>query len=104
MRGLGLLAFAGGQRAKFEGWLKFELAACAAGHGATGVSLEAPYSDSCRCDLAFHFEGRRVMMELKTANTNWRIDGVESSTRPITENIAGVVRDGMKLRGCGRWV
>lgn len=52
-----LLAIAFRQRAKFEGWLKFELAACAEESGATSVCVETASEDHtvttrCRSDLA----------------------------------------------------
>ena len=100
-----LLAVAVRQRAKFEGWLKFELAAYAELQGATSVQVETPSVDSTlglsRSDLTFFLDGKRYDVELKTPNSNWRIPGVLDSTRPITQNIAEIVIDGRKLRGCG---
>lgn len=85
-----LLAIAIRQRAKFEGWLKFELAAYAARHGATQVQVEASYAktaiDLSRSDVSFSFDGERYDVELKTPNT--------------TQNIAEIVRAGRKLAGC----
>lgn len=99
-----LLAIAIRQRAKFEGWLKFELAAYAARHGATQVQVEASYAktaiDLSRSDVSFSFGGERYDVELKTPNTNWRLPGVTNATRPITQNIAEIVEDGRKLAGC----
>jgi hypothetical protein len=95
-----LLAIALRQRAKFEGWLKFELAACAESHGATNVEVEAPTGLGARADLTFIRDGKRYDVELKTSNTNWRMGGVLARTRPITKNIKGVITDGGKLRNC----
>jgi hypothetical protein len=97
-----LLAVALRQRAKFEGWLKFELAACAEQNGATSVCVEASSEDQavgtgCRADLSFHFEEARYDVELKTPNCNWRLPGVRNLTRPITKNIAEIVLDARKL-------
>jgi hypothetical protein len=95
-----LLTVAVRQRAKFEGWLKFELALYAEQHGATDVEVEAPSGSGSRSDLTFSYDGRRYDVELKTSNTNWRMKGVLARTRPITKNIRGVIIDGGKLRQC----
>ena len=88
------------QRAKFEGWLKFELAAYAESKGATKILLEAPsqFANSQRSDLSFTFQGTVYDVELKTPNTNWRMQGVLNKTRPITKNVASVVADAKKLK------
>jgi hypothetical protein len=93
------------QRAKFEGWLKFELAAHACASGATVVRVETaspedPSPSPGRSDLSFVFDRVRYDLELKTPNCNWRIPGVDACTRPITKNIADIVNDGRKLAGC----
>lgn len=99
-----VLAIAVRQRAKFEGWLKFELAAAAERHGAQSVEVESVYDDSGpsneRSDLSFLFHGRRYDVELKTANTNWRIPGILNNRRPITRNVKRIIRDGHKLARC----
>lgn len=95
-----LLAVAVRQRAKFEGWLKFELALYAEQHGASAVEVEAPSGLGSRSDLSFGYDGKRYDVELKTSNTNWRMKGVLARTRPITKNIRGVIIDGGKLRQC----
>ena len=96
----GPMAIAMRQRAKFEGWLKFALAAHAELKGATEVLVEAPISVSgvtrARSDLTFRWEGIRYDVELKTPNTNWRIPGVAEMTRPITKNFSSIVEDGRK--------
>lgn len=88
------------QRAKFEGWLKFELAAHAERNGANEVEVEAPSSDSgstrSRSDITFRSNGTRYDIELKTPNTNWRIPGVDEKIRPITKNVSSVVDDARK--------
>lgn len=87
------------QRAKFEGWLKFELAAWAENAGAQDVILEAPLSTGqMRADLGFTLGGMTHVVELKTPNANWRMDGVVVKGRPVTKNIASIVEDGNKMR------
>jgi hypothetical protein len=95
-----LLAVAVRQRAKFEGWLKFELAQYAEEHGASSVEVETASDGGARSDLSLVFEGQRYDIELKTSNTNWRMNGVVPCTRPITKNIASIIVDGKKLRKC----
>jgi hypothetical protein len=95
-----LLAVAVRQRAKFEGWLKFELAQYAEQQGASAVEVETASDSGARSDLSFVYEGQRYDLELKTSNTNWRMKGVVACTRPITKNIASIVVDGKKLLRC----
>ena len=94
------MAIAMRQRAKFEGWLKFALAAHAEQKGATNVVVEAPISESGatggRSDISLRWKGVRYDIELKTPNTNWRMPGVAEMTRPITKNIASIVEDARK--------
>lgn len=95
-----VMSLAIGQRAKFEGWLKFELADMALRNGAEGVRVE-PVLSAGRADLCFEVGGARCVVELKTPNTNYRMDGVEAHTRPITNNIASIIVDAEKLAACG---
>lgn len=97
-----LVAIAVRQRAKFEGWLKFELAAYAQFKGAIEVQVEpsADNSSNLRADLTFIYGNERCDVELKTCNTNWRMKGVLNKTRPITKNVAGVIEDARKLHKC----
>jgi hypothetical protein len=94
-----LLALALAQRSKFEGWLKMELAAMAVREGCKALQLEVPIvgSNGDRADLGFQYEGKKYVLELKTPNTNWRQNGVENRTRPITKNIKSVIEDTKKL-------
>ena len=87
------------QRAKFEGWLKVELAHALAQRGAS-VALEPGIEGTrCRADMTVRFpEEDYSLLMLKTVNTNFRFPGVESRTRPITKNISGVIADLEKLR------
>jgi hypothetical protein len=97
-----LVAVAVRQRAKFEGWLKFELAAYAALKGASDVTVETSLGNEAgtRSDVTFLFQGSRYDIELKTCNTNWRMEGIRNLTRPITKNVSGIVIDAKKLQQC----
>lgn len=96
-----LVSIAIGQRAKFEGWLKFELANHLKKIGMSNVEVESAYTDSnSRADLGFVYKGIRYDIELKTPNTNWRIKGIESKGRPITKNIDSIINDSKKLEKC----
>lgn len=66
------------------------------------VRVEAATEGSrgSRGDVTFYFGGERCDVELKTCNTNWRMQGVDNLTRPITKNVAGVVKDAKKLKHC----
>ena len=86
------------QRAKFEGWLKLELAHALKEAGLTDIRLECQYVGKKRADLAFRFEDGRCFIELSMCNTNWRVEGVESATRPITKNVEHVLKDIKKLK------
>ena len=50
-----------------------------------------------RTDITFFHDENLFSIELKTPNTNWRIDGINVSTRPITKNIQSVIDDAKKL-------
>lgn len=81
------------QRAKFEGWLKFELA----------HQLKMNYPNTM---VEYHLgNGKHAdifsnnsLIELKTTNTNYKIQGVKAKTRPITKNINDIIIDIEKLR------
>ena len=86
------------QRAKFEGWLKFELANYLEQHGMKDVEVESKNKTNlCRCDISFSHDYYDYKVELKTPNTNWKIKGVKSTGRPITKNIQSIVDDTIKL-------
>lgn len=89
-----VLTMACQQRAKFEGWLKFELAvAIGRKPGISDVIIEDSYKDKGRSDISFRYMNEKYQVEMKTANTNWRVNGVENLTRPITMNIDGIIDD-----------
>lgn len=97
-----LTCLAVGQRAKFEGWLKFELACKAIHAGATDVVLEAPLpKGTTRADLGFTLGETRHVVELKTPNANWRMPGVVNKGRPVTMNIEAIIIDGRKMLEAG---
>lgn len=87
------------QRAKFQGWLKLELAARLSGQDAVeDVRLEDQYPTDGRADLSFVRGGTKWFVELRTANTNWRHASIEHRTRPITKNITEIIEDIDRLR------
>lgn len=86
------------QRAKFEGWLKYMLVQCAIENNLEEIRVEAKYGRNKRADIYFQSENIKYYVELKTANTNWKIDGIEKRTRPITKNITGIIKDAKKLK------
>lgn len=93
-----LLKIAMRQRAKFEGWLKFELALQLEKIGMENVEVESSSGfGRNRADISFFHDDSYYSVELKTSNTNWNIEGINSSSRPITKNINSVVRDAEKL-------
>lgn len=91
-----LVALAVRQRAKLEGWLKFEVAAHAERQGFGPVSVESAYGNG-RSDITFFADGERYDIELKTANGNWRLPGVINAHRRITGNVADIITDARKL-------
>ena len=80
-------------RSKFEGWLKWELISALFMRGFN------PIPEDKRHDLRFDYAGLRYYLELKTANTNWRAEGIENKTRPITMNIKQICDDVDKVAG-----
>ena len=60
--------------------------------------VEAQYSHSkSRADVSVEHNGTQYSIELKTPNTNWKIEGVQSKNRPITKNINSIINDVFKL-------
>jgi len=85
-------------KAKFEGWLKFELAHYLEEIGMENVKVESKASFSRdRADITFFHNGEPHTIEMKTPNTNWKIKGVNSNCRPITKNIQSIIDDTKKL-------
>ncbi len=87
------------QRAKFEGWLKFELASAISKEiNFTQVTLEDGYINGGRSDISFLFHENKYFVEMKTANTNWRAMGLENIIRPVTGNMKWIADDILVLR------
>ena len=96
-----LIRIAVRQRAKFEGWLKFELAAIVEANGAIAVEVETSSQESDnkqRADISFFYNDASYDVELKTPNTNWRTEGVIVAHRPVTKNVDEIIQDGKKLK------
>lgn len=86
------------QKNKFEGWLKFELAHYLEKMGMESVEVESMSGyKRDRYDISFFYQGDPYRIELKTPNTNWKIDGIKHSGRPITANIHSIISDAKKL-------
>lgn len=97
-----LILLAARHRAKFEHWLKFELAMALDAHPhITSVEPEVAYGKRNLCDIACQTDEGKYLLELKTCNTSWRVKGCVTKTKPITDNVGGVIHDIKKLRaGC----
>ena len=89
----GTVSIAIQQRAKFEGWLKFELA----------HELKKNYADTV---VEYYFPSinahvdiysNQSLIELKTPNTSYKVNGCINATRPITDNVNGIIGDIQKL-------
>lgn len=50
-----------------------------------------------RADIKFESKGESYKIELKTPNTNWRVEGIENKHRPISKNIQSIIDDTQKL-------
>jgi len=74
-------------RAKFEGWLKVEVADVLCEYG--NVTPEKDLIDIV-------FENSAI--ELKTLNTSYKYPGVVNKTKPVSDNIKSVVDDIFKLK------
>lgn len=90
-----VVSLACARRSKFEGWLKFELAAALTTKQPeiSSLVLEDGYLSNRRSDLSFVYEGDKYFVEMKTANTNWRVEGVENLHRPVAKNISGIIEN-----------
>ena len=87
-----LLEIAFKQRAKFEGWLKFEIAKEFQTSG-KDTKVEYPIAKG-HVDLF----ADNCLIELKTPNTSYNHPDLESKTRPITDNVNSIISDIDKLR------
>ena len=86
-----LLKIAFRQRAKFEGWLKFEIAKEFQESG-KATKVEYPIAKG-HVDLF----ADNCLIELKTPNTSYTCEGVDPKTRPITKNVNDIIYDINKL-------
>ena len=87
-----LLEIAFRQRAKFEGWLKFEIAKEFQKSG-KATKVEYPIAKG-HVDLF----ADNCLIELKTPNTSYTCKGVDPKTRTITDNVNSIISDVDKLR------
>lgn len=94
----GLITIAIKQRAKFEGWLKFELAYQLL-NKYSDLKVEFPYPNNENQHADIFANG--TLIELKTPNTNFKNEQCISCTRPITKNISSIINDIEKLRAAG---
>jgi hypothetical protein len=87
------------QKAKFEGWLKFELAGYLEQQSFKEVEVETKGDkNQFHTDITFYDnEYSFYSVELKTANTNWIIPGIRNSGKPITKNINSIIDDCLKM-------
>lgn len=87
------------QRAKFEGWLKFELAHYISQQGYPDVEVETKgITNRFLTDITFFDENNNSFsVELKTSNTNWNVPGIRKVRKPVTKNINSIIRDCIKL-------
>lgn len=86
------------QKAKFEGWLKFELASYLESNGMEHIEVESKSGFGREhSDISFSHEGIPYSIELKTPNTNWKLKGINKLHRPITKNINSIIDDTKKL-------
>ena len=83
------------QRAKFEGWLKFQLAHKLLEEDGK-VEVERPYPTNGKLHADIY--AKNAFIELKTPNTNYRYKQCFPCNRPITKNITSIIEDINKLR------
>lgn len=80
------------QRAKFEKYLQSVLA-CRLKNFFSDTEIEYPINGKL---IDIYANG--TCIELKTPNTNYKIQGIINKKRPITKNIASIIADIQKLR------
>lgn len=89
-----LVAISIKQRAKFEGWLKFELANALKNNGYSDTCVEYYVKKGKHIDIY----ANESFIELKTPNTSYRNDFSEDVIRPITKNVSSIIDDINKLK------
>jgi hypothetical protein len=80
------------KRAKFERYLQSVLS-LRLKQKFKDTEIEYPLSDK-HVDIY----ANETFIELKTPNTNYKLEGIEDKTRPITNNIQSIIDDINKLR------
>lgn len=107
LRNQELVSIAVRQRAKFEGWLKFELArtlrryfknTCVEYNVNTGTYGASEDDEQAETHKLVDIFFDNILLELKTPNTNYANPLCEDRTRPITKNIESILGDVKKLR------
>lgn len=94
-----MLLLANKARNKLEGWLKFELTKkLLAYDGINDVSVEKRYNlvgeeNNKYSDIFFRYGGEKYLVELKTANTSYKVEGCNDRIRPLTDNINSIISD-----------
>lgn len=110
LRNQEIVSIAARQRAKFEGWLKFELAKTLRRYysdtrveynvkTSIGNVLDNGEDELVDTHKLVDIFFANVLLELKTPNTNYSNPLCETRTRPITKNIESILDDVKKLRG-----
>ena len=83
------------KRAKFERYLQtvlaYKLKSC---YLDTEIEKPYPNNSSKHADIF----SNNTFIEIKTVNTNYNAEGVESKTKPISKNINGIIYDIEKLQ------
>jgi len=87
-------------RSKFEGWLKVEICNILSKHNdIKSLQVEKSIKDKKQfIDIYFECAKYHYYIELKTLNTSYKINGIANKTKPITDNINGVIKDIEKLQ------
>lgn len=83
------------KRAKFERYLQTVLACKLKSHY-PDTEIEKPYPNNSR-ERADIF-ANDTYIEIKTPNTRYEVEGVESKTKPMSKNIKGIIYDIEKLQ------
>lgn len=95
-RRFSLISRLASERARFEGWLQLELLA-ELQEEFPSLQIEQAYPDSQeRCD--FYHGASEEWLELKLCVTNYCQGFANYHTRPITDQINGIIQDVSKLR------
>ena len=99
-----VVAIALRRRAKFEGWLKFELASLLEETGLEPVRVEEQLpnlDENRRADITFASDGVRYWLELKTPRMGGQLEGVENTFGTMGMDIRAVIQDASRLMQAG---